>query len=184
MYSFAVVHESRILKQARPEGQYVDLLRRTLATPSWNRNYCKGRTSGCQYQTGVHRSGTHDTIRPPEYSCSVLYRLPFISGNPVTHFVFLLRVFPPEPLNRIRQMHGGLFQHPARTGIVRAMVCLQASEIQFFSISWISFSVPVKFCNTSLSVVIMIHLSHVSKQHAYLPRNGIGRPLPAIQVQS
>ena len=27
MYSFAVVHESRILKQARPESQYVDLLR-------------------------------------------------------------------------------------------------------------------------------------------------------------
>lgn len=36
MYSFAVIHESRILKQARPNGQYVDLLRMTytLATPS------------------------------------------------------------------------------------------------------------------------------------------------------
>ena len=29
-------HESRNLKQARPKGQYVDLLRYTLATPSWD----------------------------------------------------------------------------------------------------------------------------------------------------
>ena len=36
MYSFADIHESRNLKQARPHGQYVDLLRYTLATPSWN----------------------------------------------------------------------------------------------------------------------------------------------------
>ena len=41
MYSFAVIHESRNLKQARPNGQYVDLLRFmilhfTLATPSWD----------------------------------------------------------------------------------------------------------------------------------------------------
>ena len=35
MYSFAI-HESRNLKQARPNGQYVDLLRYTLATPSWD----------------------------------------------------------------------------------------------------------------------------------------------------
>ena len=36
MYSFTVIHESRNLKQARPFGQYVDLLRfSTLATPSW-----------------------------------------------------------------------------------------------------------------------------------------------------
>ena len=34
MHSFAI-HESRNLKQARPKGQYVDLLRRALATPSW-----------------------------------------------------------------------------------------------------------------------------------------------------
>ena len=27
MYSFTVIHESRNLKQARPDGQYVDLLR-------------------------------------------------------------------------------------------------------------------------------------------------------------
>ena len=30
-----VIHESRKLKQARPKGQYVDLLRRAPATPSW-----------------------------------------------------------------------------------------------------------------------------------------------------
>ena len=36
MYSFAVIHESRNLKQARFQNQYVDLLRRTLATPSWD----------------------------------------------------------------------------------------------------------------------------------------------------
>ena len=30
------IHESRNLKQARPKGQYVDLLRYTLATPSWD----------------------------------------------------------------------------------------------------------------------------------------------------
>ena len=30
------IHESRNLKQARPNGQYVDLLRYTLATPSWD----------------------------------------------------------------------------------------------------------------------------------------------------
>ena len=35
MHSFTT-HESRNLKQARPKGQYVDLLRYTLATPSWN----------------------------------------------------------------------------------------------------------------------------------------------------
>ena len=35
MHSFPVIHESRNLKQARPAGQYVDLLRYTLATPSW-----------------------------------------------------------------------------------------------------------------------------------------------------
>ena len=34
MHSFTT-HESRNLKQARPKGQYVDLLRYTLATPSW-----------------------------------------------------------------------------------------------------------------------------------------------------
>jgi len=34
MYSFAVIHESRNLKQARI-NQDVDLLRSTLATPSW-----------------------------------------------------------------------------------------------------------------------------------------------------
>ena len=36
MYSSPVIHESRNLKQARPEGQYVDLLRKrfTHATPS------------------------------------------------------------------------------------------------------------------------------------------------------
>ncbi len=34
MHSFTI-HESRNLKQARPKGQYVDLLRYTLATPSW-----------------------------------------------------------------------------------------------------------------------------------------------------
>ena len=28
------IHESRNLKQARPQGQYVDLLRKALATPS------------------------------------------------------------------------------------------------------------------------------------------------------
>ncbi|MEE1053145.1 MAG: hypothetical protein U0L33_02245 [Acutalibacteraceae bacterium] len=28
------LHESRNLKQARPQGQYVDLLRKALATPS------------------------------------------------------------------------------------------------------------------------------------------------------
>ena len=31
----SAIHESRNLKQARPKGQYVDLLRRALATPSW-----------------------------------------------------------------------------------------------------------------------------------------------------
>ena len=36
MYSFAVIHESRNLKQARFDYQYVDLLRSTLATPSWD----------------------------------------------------------------------------------------------------------------------------------------------------
>ena len=37
MYSLSVIHESRDLKQARPFGQYVDLLRLlTLATPSWD----------------------------------------------------------------------------------------------------------------------------------------------------
>ena len=36
MYSFAVIHESRNLKQARFQNQYVDLLRSTLATPSWD----------------------------------------------------------------------------------------------------------------------------------------------------
>ena len=35
MHSLAI-HESRNLKQARPSGQYVDLLRNTLATPSWD----------------------------------------------------------------------------------------------------------------------------------------------------
>ena len=35
MYSFTSIHESRNLKQARPKGQYVDLLRYSLATPSW-----------------------------------------------------------------------------------------------------------------------------------------------------
>ena len=35
MYS-STIHESRNLKQARPCGQYVDLLRYTLATPSWD----------------------------------------------------------------------------------------------------------------------------------------------------
>ena len=35
MHSFTT-HESRNLKQARPKGQYVDLLRYTLATPSWD----------------------------------------------------------------------------------------------------------------------------------------------------
>jgi len=35
MHSFTT-HESRNLKQARPNGQYVDLLRYTLATPSWD----------------------------------------------------------------------------------------------------------------------------------------------------
>ena len=36
MYSFTVTHESRNLKQARPDGQYVDLLHKgfALATPS------------------------------------------------------------------------------------------------------------------------------------------------------
>ncbi len=36
MYSFMPAHESRKLKQARPKGQYVDLLRPgiALATPS------------------------------------------------------------------------------------------------------------------------------------------------------
>ena len=35
MYGYAIaVHESRELKQARPVGQYVDLLRHALATPS------------------------------------------------------------------------------------------------------------------------------------------------------
>ena len=32
----SAIHESRNLKQARPNGQYVDLLRYTLATPSWD----------------------------------------------------------------------------------------------------------------------------------------------------
>jgi len=36
MHSFTVIHESRNLKQARPIGQYVDLLRYALATPSWD----------------------------------------------------------------------------------------------------------------------------------------------------
>ena len=36
MHSSTVIHESRNLKQARPKGQYVDLLRYTLATPSWD----------------------------------------------------------------------------------------------------------------------------------------------------
>lgn len=36
MYSFTVIHESRNSKQARPDGQYVDLLRFALATPSWD----------------------------------------------------------------------------------------------------------------------------------------------------
>ena len=35
MHSFTI-HESHNLKQARPKGQYVDLLRYTLATPSWD----------------------------------------------------------------------------------------------------------------------------------------------------
>ncbi len=35
MHSFTI-HESRNLKQARPKGQHVDLLRYTLATPSWD----------------------------------------------------------------------------------------------------------------------------------------------------
>ena len=37
MYS-STIHESRNLKQARPKGQYVDLLRYelSLATPSWD----------------------------------------------------------------------------------------------------------------------------------------------------
>ena len=34
MHSFTDIHESRDLKQARPYGQYVDLLRYALATPS------------------------------------------------------------------------------------------------------------------------------------------------------
>ena len=33
--SSLTTHESRNLKQARPNGQYVDLLRNTLATPPW-----------------------------------------------------------------------------------------------------------------------------------------------------
>ena len=36
MYSFTLIHESRNLKQARYINQYVDLLRSTLATPSWD----------------------------------------------------------------------------------------------------------------------------------------------------
>jgi len=36
MHSFTVIHESRNLKQARLGSQYVDLLRYTLATPSWD----------------------------------------------------------------------------------------------------------------------------------------------------
>ena len=75
MYSFAVVHESRILKQARPKGQYVDLLRITLATPSWNRNYCKGMASGCQYclnnpSSLLYNQRKHllfDKLNPVEY---------------------------------------------------------------------------------------------------------------------
>ena len=37
MHSFTLLttHESRNLNQARPRGQYVDLLRNTLATPPW-----------------------------------------------------------------------------------------------------------------------------------------------------
>lgn len=36
MHSLTVIHESHKLKQARPYGQYVDLLRgNALATPSW-----------------------------------------------------------------------------------------------------------------------------------------------------
>ena len=50
MYSFAVVHESRILKQARPESQYVDLLRCALATPPWNRVHCMNRFPVCQHK--------------------------------------------------------------------------------------------------------------------------------------
>ena len=39
MYSFTI-HESRNLKQARPKGQYVDLLRTgALTTPSNAKNY-------------------------------------------------------------------------------------------------------------------------------------------------
>ena len=39
MHSFSLLttHESRNLKQARPKGQYVDLLRNTLATPPWEK---------------------------------------------------------------------------------------------------------------------------------------------------
>jgi len=36
MHSITSIHESRDLKQARFENQYVDLLRYTLATPSWD----------------------------------------------------------------------------------------------------------------------------------------------------
>ena len=37
--SSLTTHESRNLKQARPNGQYVDLLRNTLATPPWENTY-------------------------------------------------------------------------------------------------------------------------------------------------
>jgi len=49
MYSFAVIHESRILKQARPEGQCVDLLRLTLATPPWNRKSVQTHSTVSQH---------------------------------------------------------------------------------------------------------------------------------------
>ena len=41
MHSFSLLttHESRNLKQARPNGQYVDLLRNTLATPPWENTH-------------------------------------------------------------------------------------------------------------------------------------------------
>ena len=47
MYSSKVIHESRELKQARPFGQYVDLLRIALATPSFILAY---------YTTGKYKS--------------------------------------------------------------------------------------------------------------------------------
>ena len=59
MHSFPIltIHESRNLKQARPTGQYVDLLRCALATPSWD-------TLNEFYHVTVHASSILKPLSP------------------------------------------------------------------------------------------------------------------------